>query len=594
MWWRNRVYTVRVLNGAATLAFARLLDGNERYGRLAKRLLLDAAKWDPKGSTNLRYNDEAGMPYAYHFARTYTFLHGMLTDEERQICRQVLKARGQQLYSRLHPRHIWRPYSSHANRMWHFLGEVGIACLDEVPEAADWLWYAMNVFYNAYPVWRDDDGGWHEGMAYWRSYIGRFLWWADVMRVAMDIDAFAKPYFAEVGYYPMYLQPPGTKGGGFGDLTARLDSAGNVALMRIFAAQANNPYWQWYVDAHGGGEPEPGYIGLVRRALPKVEPKAPTDLPASRCFRGTGQAVLNTNLLDAKNNVQIIFKSSPFGTQSHGYEANNSFLLYAFGERLLIRSGRRDRYGSAHHKNWMWHTKSVNCITVNGEGQTKRSAKARGEIVAFETSAAFDYVAGEAGPAYEGKLDRFTRHILFLKPELIVILDQLTAPQAATFEWRLHAPTEMRIDDDNRVHVANGDAACVVSFLAPGGLRFSQTNKFDPPPRPRIKLVEWHLAAVTASPSAECEFVTVLRPHRKGRAHARGERLAVIQSGYALEAEMTGGRAVVLLRTSPRRELKHGNVATDGHIAAVCFDKNGRPTARFLHGGTRLNVLTGK
>ena len=70
-------------------------------------------------------------------------------------------------------------------------------------------------------MWSDRDGGWHEGMAYWQSYIGRFTWWADVMRVAMDVDAFAKPYFSRIGYYPMYLQPTGTKGGGFGDLNAQ-------------------------------------------------------------------------------------------------------------------------------------------------------------------------------------------------------------------------------------------------------------------------------------------------------------------------------------------------------------------------------------
>ena len=34
IWWGNRTYTIRVLNGAATLAFTRLLDGNQEYGEL--------------------------------------------------------------------------------------------------------------------------------------------------------------------------------------------------------------------------------------------------------------------------------------------------------------------------------------------------------------------------------------------------------------------------------------------------------------------------------------------------------------------------------------------------------------------------------
>ncbi|UKI31211.1 MAG: heparinase II/III family protein [Lentisphaeria bacterium] len=79
--------------------------------------------------------------------------------------------------------------------------------------------------------------------------------------------------------------------------------------------------------------------------------------------------MLNTTLLDGKKNIQLQFKSSPVGTWSHGYDANNSFLLNVFGERMLIRSGRRDMYASNFHSNWMWETKSENNITVNGIGQ---------------------------------------------------------------------------------------------------------------------------------------------------------------------------------------------------------------------------------
>ncbi|MHC4694653.1 MAG: DUF4962 domain-containing protein, partial [Planctomycetota bacterium] len=73
VWWGNRTYTIKALNSAATLAFTRLLGGQEKYGAEAKRILLECAKWEPKGSTGYRYNDEAGMPYAYYFSRTYTF-----------------------------------------------------------------------------------------------------------------------------------------------------------------------------------------------------------------------------------------------------------------------------------------------------------------------------------------------------------------------------------------------------------------------------------------------------------------------------------------------------------------------------------------
>ena len=238
IWWPNREYTIAVLNGAATLAFTRLVGGREEYGQLARELLMACAAWDPKGATGFRYNDEAGMPYAYYFSRTYSFVNDLLTEAEREQCRRVMRIRGKEMYEHLCPRFLWHPYGSHDTRSWHFLGEVGVAFLDEIPEAADWVWFAANVFANTYPVWSDDDGGWHQGMSYWRSYVQRFTWWSDVMQQAMRINAFDKPYFSKVGYYPIYLQPPGTRGGGFGDLTARLESRNNCGVMALFAARA--------------------------------------------------------------------------------------------------------------------------------------------------------------------------------------------------------------------------------------------------------------------------------------------------------------------------------------------------------------------
>ena len=343
IWWGNRTYTVRALHGAATLAFTRLLDGNDHYGQLARRILLECARWDPKGATGYRYNDEAGMPYAYHFARTYTFVHDLLSEEERALCGRVMTVRGREMYRHLCPRHLWRPYNSHANRAWHFLGEVGIAFQGEIPEAADWVWFAANVFTCVYPVWSDEDGGWHEGSSYWSAYLHRFTWWADVMKSALGIDAYRKPFFAQAGFYPLYLMPPGKRGGGFGDLTARRTAHQNVPLVTTLAAQARNPYWQWYVEAQGGPRPEPGYIGFIRAGQPTVKAQPPDDLPSSRLFRGTGQAVLNTTLLRDRDNVQVVFKSSPFGTQSHGYEANNAFLLSG------LRRAAADPHGPARH-----------------------------------------------------------------------------------------------------------------------------------------------------------------------------------------------------------------------------------------------------
>jgi len=574
LWWGNRTYTIAALDGAATLGFTRLLGGREEYGRLARRILLDCAKWDPQGATGYRYNDEAGMPYAYYFSRTYSFVYDLLTEQERETCRRVMKIRGDEMYRHLYPRHLWNPYSSHSNRAWHFLGEVGIAFSGEIEDADDWVWFAMNVFYNVYPVWSDDDGGWHEGVSYWSSYVGRFTWWADVMKAATGVNAFDKPYFAKAGYYAMYLMPPGKVGGGFGDGATRRRASQVVPLVSQLAAQAGNGHWQWYVEQMGGPAETSGYIGFIRGAFAEVRPKQPDDLHASRLFRGTGQACLNTTLRDAAEDVQVVFKSSPMGTRSHGNAANNSFVLWAYGQRMLIRSGHYYLYGGPHHRDWVWSTRSVNNITVDGQGQLKRSAAAKGRIIAFKTTPSIDVVVGEAGGAYgarkdgnsRGLLDRFTRAIVFVKPELVVVYDRLAARQPATFEYWLHAVNEFAVGDQRNIEVRAGDVSCAIDILAPKGLKFSQTDQYDPNPWPQITTREWHLTAATPSKTGGCEFVALYRPHRANRPVPAAASLKPIDGGYLLEAELSDGRVIALLPTDDSAALSAEGLATTGKI----------------------------
>ncbi|MHC4867208.1 MAG: heparinase II/III family protein, partial [Planctomycetota bacterium] len=500
------------------------------------------------------------------FSRTYTFVNDLLSEDEKNICRKVMKIRGEEMYQHLHPRHLWRPYGSHANRAWHFLGEVGIAFLGEIDGAENWVWFATNVFFNVYPVWSDDDGGWHEGVSYWSSYIGRFTWWADVMREAMEINAYDKPYFSKVGYYAMYLMPPGKVSGGFGDGANRYRASNLVQLMSQLAAQAGNEHWQWYVEQMGGPSAISGYIGFIRGALPKVKAKAPDDLPASKLFRGTGQAYLNTTLTSADEDVQVIFKSSPMGTQSHGNAGNNSFVLWVYGQRLLIRTGRYYNYGGPHHRDWMWSTRSVNNVTVNGKGQRKRNAGARGAIVAFKTTPSMDIVIGEAGQAYEPLLERFTRAIIFVKPELIVVYDRLEAREPSVYEYWLHTVNKISVENQHRIQVRNDDVVCDVDFLTPSGLSFKQTDQYDPNPIPRIKLREWHLTATTPEKTKQMEFVTLYRPHRLRDQVPDEAALEQIRGGYALKVKLSDGQFVALLPTADDVTLKAHGLQSTGTI----------------------------
>ena len=511
IWWGNRQRSVAVANGAATLAFAYQLTGEKRYGAAARDLLLALCQWDSDGSTNYRYNDEAAMPLLYYPSRAYTWAYDVFTPKERQRIVKTMRERGRHCFEHLRRgKHLWLPYKSHSNRAWHWLGEVAIAFFGDIPEAAEWLDYALTIFYTCYPVWGVNDGAWHEGVSYWSSYIERFMYWALVSQAAFRIDPFDKPFFRETGYFGLYTLPPGTKTGGFGDLSPTKSSDRIGRLMAILAAGAHNPHWQWYADRH---QPSiPGYFGFIFAARAgTLQAETPAGLPTSRAFPDVGLAVLNSNLLDGKQNVQVLFKSSPFGRQSHGYNANNAFLLHLRGQRALIRSGRRDVHGSPHHVKWMWSTRSDNAILVNTDGQIPHSPEAQGRITHFETTQRFDLVAGEAGASYGNRLDRWARRIFFFKPDVLLIHDVLQAPEPATYQWLLHAPGPFEISE-NLATWQGKPGRIAVRFLVPSDLDIQQTNRFDPPPHEwaNWKLEEWHLTASANQKTPMQQFITLI------------------------------------------------------------------------------------
>ncbi|NLE40025.1 MAG: DUF4962 domain-containing protein, partial [Pirellulaceae bacterium] len=385
-----------------------------------------------------------------------------------------------------------------------------IAFHGEIPEAETWLDYVMTILYTAYPVWGDADGGWHEGVSYWSSYNGRFMYWVFIMRSAFGINVFERPFYRHVGDFALYTLPPGSQAGAFGDLVSRTQSKNVAPLMAILASGAQNPYWKWYADTCGASLPG-GYLGFLYAAnSTDLAPKAPSDLPSSKVFRGVGVAALNTNLLDAKDNVQVHFKSSPMGRQSHGYNANNAFVLNKGGQRVFTRSGERDVHGSPHHKEWMWESKSDNAILVNGKGQIKHSPAATGFISAFESSPTVDVVVGEAAGSYEN-LERWTRRIVFFKPNVILIHDILEAPEPSTFQWTLHAIGTFALGEQE-VQWEGEPGSARVRFLEPAGLNLSQTDQYSTPPHEwaKFNFGEWHLTAAAEEPVTHREFLTLI------------------------------------------------------------------------------------
>lgn len=561
-WWPNREQTERACNEAETIAFVYLLTGDKAYGEAARRWVLHLASWDPKGNTNFTLNCEAGKPLLYRPARAYDWAWDMFTSEERAKIQAVMRERVIEAWNSGEIQrgvgHLQRPYNSHGNRVWHKIAEAGIAFLGEIPEAPQWLDYAVNKFYACYPVWSDDDGGWHEGVSYWSGYQSKTVWWLQVAQSALGIDGLKKPFFAQVGDYPLYIAPPHSPNAGFGDLSSRPLNAPSFLEYHLRARAASGDgghagYWRWWARQKELRE-NAGFLGFLYRAnLPPLPaPKPPVDLPLSKIFHGIGIASLHTTLLDSRDDVHFLMKSSPFGSQSHGHNPQNSFQLNAYGEALLVANGYRDLHGSKFHYQYVHSTRAHNAVLVNGEGQTPHSVAAKGDIVREEFTPGYDYIAGDATAAYAGRLRKAWRHAVFVKgPQPFVVLyDELIAPQPATYQFMLHALKAFTIDAQAaRVRVDQPKAGVEVAYLSPVALTFAQTDGFNPPPTREFPN-HWHVEAGTTAARRELGMITVLVPHRHGAASPWQAVRADETSAIAVTVTI-GGRAHAIRFPAP-------------------------------------------
>ena len=563
-WWPNRLQTERACMEAEAVAFAFWLPGEEKYRIAAHRYALHLASWNPDGPTNWRLNDEAAMPILFRLARVYDWAYDAFTAEERVRIQAVMRRRGSDAWRYglgSGVGHLNSPYGSHANRAWHKLGEVSIAGLGDIPDADTWLRFALDKFWGVYPVWSDDDGGWHEGASYWYGYNFKVTWWLDVM-TRLGVDSFKKPYFAHAADYLLYTAPPGSPDMGLGDLSYSPPSP-SMTVVEYYARRTHNPYWAWWAAQWGikadGNEPVLAFL----RSADRIDPKPPTDLPPSKVFRGIGVALLNTDLIDSARNVQVRFKSSPFGRRSHGHDPHNSFTLNAYGEQLLVNNVYRDLYGSPFHKEWVWETKSQNAMLVNGQGQKVHSPEPFGRISNFQLSNGLDWITGDAAEAYEGKLRHYQRHVIFVKPDVVLIVDEVEAAAPSTFQFMLHGQGPFEVHGQ-QLRLDRPKAGVLVDYVTTEALTMRQWDGYDPPPGSgdaanvaREFPNEWHVEAGTRAPAMKAFVVAVLRPYRKGQAvtapirgdtsglvipTAGGELKVVFHSAGNFAVVETGGR----------------------------------------------------
>jgi hypothetical protein len=257
----------------------------------------------------------------------------------------------------------------------------------------------------------------------------------------------------------------------------------------------------------------------------------------------------------------LAFRSG--GPANHEHADRNSFLFKAYDERLL-----NDHYGAAYtvdHPRWLLRlTEAHNAVLVDGEGHQYHEGQegtneglASAHIEVFEDGREDVWWVSDATHGYalvNPDIRRVRRSVLYLKPDVIVLLDELEKQDtASTLSVRFHPDNR---DGHASLHVTGPDMfeirrpkahlSCRVAATVP--LRIREDRLEVPPEEGQYPFIE-----VLAAPGATVEVLTVLSARPVSRTASFHVAIERATNGWDLEL---GTRRASIDTSGPVPELR--------------------------------------
>ena len=389
----------------------------------------------------------------------------------------------------------YNAFDNNALRREMGLGLVALAIAGEDPRAQKMLDDAQKLFDDFIAITGDkaraDDmlgrgaygGGWPEGYDYDRHGSRYAVIYFLGLRSATGVDVFSKsPFWKAKQFFHIYeVLPNGKNVLPFQDndncATHRFDRE----VMLVLAREFKDPHARWYLN-HVNTE-QTTYSGSFEFLYnePKGSEHDYSDLPKAHYIPGTGMVYARSGW--GANDTYVAFCATDWYVY-HQNDAQNVFAIYR-NAPLAVKDGVYDGDMHPQFVNYSIRTISYNGMTVfdpkekfNGPDEIPVAANDGGQMIqqwtgdppgvaawrqqarrtgapmrdivdwlAFETNDKYTYCAAEAGRAYQpGKVPFFSRQMLFIYPNWVIVFDRVTSGDPAfTKRFHLHAPEELEV-----------------------------------------------------------------------------------------------------------------------------------------------------
>ncbi|MGQ0749536.1 MAG: heparinase II/III domain-containing protein, partial [Betaproteobacteria bacterium] len=504
----GKVYGDAALQAIAAAAYSQ----QGVYYNEAVRRVTNLASWDPKGISSYASNADGAQTVALALAVGYDWLYGRLSQSQRNGILAALKVRVADMHAGVMPSEA-RPRDALAIQGLAKASVIAAILAHDLPEAATWLNATLPLALNLVSPWSGDDGGFSNGVAEGFQELGGQLFPWYLLRWSTGIDVAKKAWVRNWARYMTYFSPIGTPSNVFGDGLEIAMDENRARFSKGYTFFAPTPLARWYASKLSG-ENQTRLEYLMAPPDDGTAATFPAATPNTLLLRSTGQIAMHSDLANPAR-TSVYFKSSPppHGAFDHGHADQNSFVINSGGQRLAVESGYYDSYKSAHWTDWYHQTRSKNAITYDGgKGQAYYEQGGKvgyGRIVRYVSGSDHEVVTGDATQAYGGALTKATRSMVYLRPNLIVVHDNLASDIARQWEWNIHTLNAMSVASDSKIAIENGGQKLCVEVLGGPARRFEQTDRFTTEPsgtRPR----QWHGKFYSTEMLAATEFIVLL------------------------------------------------------------------------------------
>lgn len=227
---------------------------------------------------------------------------------------------------------------------------------------------------------------------------------------------------------------------------------------------------QWYLRTTRTSKPN-GITNIIL-ARPELAPEKPKG-SGTALFQHVGYAALRGGFDGAP---VVAVKSGPTSTNiGHNHFDHNSFIISANGEWIASDPGYRE-YFNVPRRIYTTGTVGHNTImvdkSVSADGATCLGGQDKvigGKLDFLFDGSAYAKVVANAENSYpNGLLSRFGRRVVYARPDVVFVFDDIAAPAAHEYSWLLHTAANGTIDKAGgpAEMVSVGNSAQMQTFIA--------------------------------------------------------------------------------------------------------------------------------